>query len=107
MNLSMNAYIYVMCSGRDSRIAYSENSSPVSDKKLLCLKEEETDVVLTCCQECKSDYEKESVHHKSFSDKESAASPQLPYWLKPHANQPLEKVLIFTLLILSFSHKIK
>lgn len=89
LGLSLNA----AASGRDSRIAFSENSSPVSDKKqVLCLKEE-TDV-LTCCQECTSNYEKEvalrSIQHKSFSDKETG-SPQLPYWLKPHANQTLEK----------------
>ncbi|XP_057806430.1 protein SMAX1-LIKE 4-like [Salvia miltiorrhiza] len=76
-------------SGSDSRIAFSENSSPVSDRKVLCLKEE-TDHVLTCCQECTSDYQKEaalrSIHHKSFSDKE-----HLPYWLKPHANHTLDK----------------
>ncbi|KAH6754825.1 hypothetical protein C2S53_020029 [Perilla frutescens var. hirtella] len=83
LGLSLNA----ATSGRDSRIAFSENSSPVSDKKVVSLKEE-TDF-LTCCQECTSNYEKEAAFNKSFSDKETA-SPQLPYWLKPHSNHTLD-----------------
>ncbi|KAL1568192.1 protein SMAX1-LIKE 4-like [Salvia divinorum] len=88
LGLTLNANTHT--SGSDSRIAFSENSSPVSDRKLMCLKEEGADGVLTCCQECRLDYEKEasliSIHQRSFFDKE-----HLPFWLKPHANQTLDK----------------
>ncbi|KAL8505290.1 hypothetical protein ACS0TY_016503 [Phlomoides rotata] len=73
LGLSLNA-----TSGRDnSRIAYSENSSPVKEKKLFCLEDEAE--ALTCCPECISNYDKE------------AASPQLPYWLNSHSHAPLQK----------------
>ncbi|XP_042040903.1 protein SMAX1-LIKE 4-like [Salvia splendens] len=75
-----------LTSGGDSRIAFSENSSPVSGRKAMVLKEEGGDDVLTCCQECRLEYEKEaslvSIHQRSFLDKE-----HLPSWLKPHADK--------------------
>lgn len=80
----------VMCSGSggDSRVAFSENSSPV--------KEEGGDDVLTCCQECRLEYEKEaslvSIHQRSFLDRE-----HLPSWLKPHADKVC-LVLFFVIL---------
>ncbi|XP_047942447.1 protein SMAX1-LIKE 4 [Salvia hispanica] len=72
-----------LTSGIDTRIAFSENSSPVSEGKV---KEEGGDDVLTCCHECRLEYEKEasfvSIQQRSFLDKE-----QFPSWLKPHANK--------------------
>ncbi|KAK4478835.1 hypothetical protein RD792_014336 [Penstemon davidsonii] len=74
-------------SGHDSRNAFSQNSSPVLERKIeSCVKEEH---VLTCCTECKSNYEKE-VGFKSSQNKSSEnGSPQLPYWLQPQGT--LEK----------------
>ncbi|KAI3447338.1 hypothetical protein Pfo_004003 [Paulownia fortunei] len=90
LGLSLNA-----TSGRDSRVTFSQN---LTQEKLFCLKEEQD--VLSCCPECISNYEKEagfkSIQQKSFSphsinkDKENG-SAQLPYWLKPHGNETLEK----------------
>ncbi|XP_047941285.1 protein SMAX1-LIKE 4-like [Salvia hispanica] len=76
--------MYIMCSGSggDSRVAFSENSSPVLERKVMLMKEEGGEDVLTCCQECKLEYEKEAIHQISFLDKE-----HLPSWLKPHADK--------------------
>ncbi|KAG6386590.1 hypothetical protein SASPL_151756 [Salvia splendens] len=75
-----------LTSGGDSRIAFSENSSPVSERKAMLLKEEGGEDVLTCCQECRLEYQKEAslvtIHQRSFLDKE-----HLPSWLKPHGNK--------------------
>ena len=75
--------MYIMCSGSggDSRVAFSENSSPVSERKVMLMKEEGGEDVLTCCQ---------AIHQISFLDTE-----HLPSWLKPHAN----KVCLFFVIL--------
>ncbi|KAL0426650.1 UNVERIFIED_CONTAM: protein SMAX1-LIKE 4 [Sesamum latifolium] len=52
---------------------------------------------LTCCPDCISNYEKaagfKSIHHKSFpiNKVEENGSAHLPYWLKQHSDETLEK----------------
>ncbi|KAL0315993.1 UNVERIFIED_CONTAM: protein SMAX1-LIKE 4 [Sesamum radiatum] len=82
-------------SGRDSRTSFPQSPSQVTDRKLFCLKEDQD--VLTCCPDCTSNYEKEagfkSIHHKSFpiNKDEENGSAHLPYWLKQHSEETLEK----------------
>ncbi|KAK4432665.1 protein SMAX1-LIKE 4 [Sesamum alatum] len=82
-------------SGRDSRTSFPQSPSQVTDKKQFCLKEDQD--VLTCCQECITNYEKEtgykSIHHNSFpiNKDEENGSAHLPYWLKQHSHETLEK----------------
>ncbi|PIN03962.1 Chaperone HSP104 [Handroanthus impetiginosus] len=74
-------------SGQDSRIDPSQDL----EEKPFCVKEEQD--VLTCCPECKSNYEKEagfkSVDQSSSSG--SGNSAQLPFWLRPHGVERLLK----------------
>ncbi|KAG8376404.1 hypothetical protein BUALT_Bualt09G0060000 [Buddleja alternifolia] len=84
LGLSLNA----ATSCNDSRVNFLQSPSQVLDKNPFCVKEEQQDV-LTCCPECKSNYEKEAALKKSLSlhsiNKDTDnASAQLPYWLKPH-----------------------
>ncbi|KAK6147412.1 hypothetical protein DH2020_018324 [Rehmannia glutinosa] len=95
LGLSLNA-----TSGQlDSRINFAKNPSHDLEKTPFNFVKEEQDV-LTCCPECKSNYEKEasfkSIQQKSFSlnsinnDTENG-SAQLPFWLKPHGIETLLK----------------
>ncbi|KAL7137098.1 hypothetical protein ABFS83_10G071400 [Erythranthe nasuta] len=87
LGLSLNA---AATSGLDSRIEFP-------DKKSFCVKEEEHDVLLTCCPECTSSYEREAGFKKCFSsnsiDKDAEnGSSRLPFWLKkPHPVDTLDK----------------
>ncbi|KAK3221258.1 hypothetical protein Dsin_008283 [Dipteronia sinensis] len=73
----------------DSRLSFSQSSSPVRETKLFTCKEEE-DNKLNCCAECTSNYENEAQLFKSGQQK------LLPPWLQPHtaanANQKDELV---------------
>ncbi|KAK2646221.1 hypothetical protein Ddye_021416 [Dipteronia dyeriana] len=73
----------------DSRLSFSQNSSPVRETKLFTCKEEE-DNKLNCCAECTSNYENEAQLFKSGQQK------PLPPWLQSHtaanANQKDELV---------------
>ncbi|KAK6139797.1 hypothetical protein DH2020_026473 [Rehmannia glutinosa] len=95
LGLSLNA-----TSGQlDSRINFAKNPSHDLEKTPFNFVKEEQDV-LTCCPECKSNYEKEasfkSIQQKSFplnsinNDTENG-SAQLPFWLKPHGIETLLK----------------
>ncbi|GFP84382.1 hypothetical protein PHJA_000582000 [Phtheirospermum japonicum] len=95
LGLSLNA-----TSDQDSRISFVKNPSHDLEKKPFFVPDEHE--ALTCCPECKSNYEKEasfkSIHHKSFSshsivnnDAEINGSAHLPFWLKPHAIDTLVK----------------
>ncbi|KAL3644151.1 hypothetical protein CASFOL_012083 [Castilleja foliolosa] len=94
LGLSLNA----ATSGQYSRII--KNPSHDLEKNPFFVPDEHE--VLTCCPECKSNYEKEAsfkrTQHKSFSshsvinnDAEINASAHLPFWLKPHAIDTLVK----------------
>ncbi|KAL2228908.1 protein SMAX1-LIKE 4 [Sesamum indicum] len=82
-------------SGRDSRTSFPQSPSQVTDRKLFCLKEDQD--VLTCCPDCKSNYEKEasfkSIHHKSFpiNKDEENGSAHFPYLLKQHSDEAVEE----------------
>ncbi|CAA0821432.1 Double Clp-N motif-containing P-loop nucleoside triphosphate hydrolases superfamily protein [Striga hermonthica] len=88
LGLSLNA-----TSGHDSRMNFfDKHTTRDSDRKPFFVVPEEQEV-LTCCPECKSNYEKEanfkSIHNNSFSsysidDHADNGSLHFPYWLKPH-----------------------
>ncbi|GER26947.1 double Clp-N motif-containing P-loop nucleosidetriphosphate hydrolases superfamily protein [Striga asiatica] len=93
LGLSLNA-----TSGQDSRMNFFDKPTHDSDRKPFFVQDEQE--ILTCCPECKSNYEKEanfkSIHNNSFSshsinDHADNGSPHFPYWLKPHGIESFVK----------------
>ncbi|XP_068327826.1 protein SMAX1-LIKE 4-like [Pyrus communis] len=81
LGLSLHA-----CSVQDSRLIISQKPSELLETKPIFNSKEQyhNNNKLTCCQECISNYEKESQLLKSDEQK-------LPAWLKPHGTEPRQK----------------